>query len=258
MVEKTQLNSLIQDHHLNFKTALFFSFLVHLVFLAIILGLAKSGKGAVKEANYLVVNFIPRIEVEGLKKETPLKVPSKSQGEATAVNFSTPESKSPESNLNKDLMKTPVTESQISPTSLVNEQNPGQAPKEIIKIQPAGRQYHFPLRTNSPPAAIGLKHFYLNINEKVIRLLQDCLSLETSGAPQEKQASVKVSFTETGVLQSVTITPDSDEDLARHLQDKIPWSSLNPPWQFGLPNKEVELKIQIDSQGNIKVNTTLL
>lgn len=262
---------------MHFKKPLFYSFLIHLiVILSLIVGVYRPDQRPLKEFNYLVVDLGSLINAE---PKGPEKGLSGIQIFEFGVSGSIPElelaalpKKKISSNLpvadpeefSKALAEGPVAEDRkeenppVFHEALKPGENPLEAIKESLDRQIQMGQYRFMMRLNPQIAAVGVKHFYNNVHEHVLRLLQRSFSEETIENLLEKAASVEIFYDEDGGLQRVAITSESDHDLADLLNEKIQWNSVAPPAKFGLPNKAVKLHIGIDHNGKFDLNVNLL
>jgi len=111
---------------------------------------------------------------------------------------------------------------------------------------------------NPPVPAAGLKLYYESVNAHVLSLLQGSLSEDFRPTLTGRMAFVEIFYTERGGVQKISSTSDSDPDFAALLKEKIRWDSLASPAKFGLPNRAVKLRIDLDERGRFKLNLKLL
>lgn len=248
-----------------------FSLLIHgLILLGLIPLFFKADQRPIKEVTYWVVDLV------NLKNDEIQRPQEKAQNSRDTKAWMSPSNPDTEAQVGRgekvspdEILLAQPEKAQSVSANLDADVHPETAPAPVLDELPEkttdpmdkqvqGAPYRFLMKINLPINAAGIKLFFKNANENMLRLVNDSLAGEILNTLQDKEASVTIFFNEGGGIQKVSITPDSDDDLAFILKDNISWNSVTPPAKFGLPNKGIKFTIHVTGQGKVLVNTTLL
>jgi len=253
-----------------------YSLLIHSIILLLLLAvLYQPNQRPVKEVSHSVINLVSAIK-DGLKgPETPLpEEPHAIAGPIQPI----PEPEAPPSMGLKPTPEDglpPLQEFPLGslavPDSPSAEFPPASSPAEekrsegaVFAMQEsAGQQlqtgqYLFRMRMGDPMLGVKIKHFQRSSSAHLTGLLQSAIPEDLRKTLQGKSTVVRILYQEDGNLKEILFDSGSDEPFIQLLKDGIQWDALNAPRKFGLPFREMKVRIGIDAGGKPSSRITLL
>ena len=119
-------------------------------------------------------------------------------------------------------------------------------------------QYLFRMRMGDRMVGMKIKYFQQTSSTHLSGLIQSAIPHDLRKSLQGKSTVVRILYQEDGTLQEILFDDRSDDPFIQILRDGIQWDSLNAPRKFGLPFREMKVRIGIDAQGNPSSRITLL
>jgi hypothetical protein len=258
----------------NSKAPFFFSALIHLVALSLLLGVMyQPDKKPITKVNHWVVNLVTALKEEpkGPKSVTTedRKLPAGAILPPPAKAAPVPREKKISWNESAPLQEFPEaseplperSEQQTRPTPASPEvkkvEHSFQIMQESVNNQVQAGQYLFGMKMGDQMMPLKIKYFQKNVKDHVFALLRTTISEEMTRTLQDQSALIEISYHEDGSVQNILFSSDSHGDLPDLIKD-VEWKSLTSPIQFGLPFKVVKIRIAVDSQNRINVNLSSL
>lgn len=253
-----------------------YSLLIHSIILLFLLAVLYQPDGRpVKEISNWVVNLASIIQDGPKGPQTVL--PQESHAMAGPVQ-STPEPPAPVSAGEKisadgsvpSFQESPL-DSVAVPDSLLDEFPPAAFPSEEKKPEgavtgmqeSAGQQlqmgqYLFRMRTGDRTIGMKMKYFQKTASTHLNGFIQSAIPEDHRKSLQGKSAVVRILYQEDGTLKEILFDDPSDDPFIQILKDAIQWDALSAPRKFGLPYREMKVRIGIDASGKPSSRITLL
>lgn len=253
-----------------------YSLLIHSIILLFLLAVLYQPDGRpVKEISNWVVNLASIIQDGPKGPQTVL--PQEPHAMAGPVQ-STPEPPAPVSAGEKISADGGVPSFQESPLdwvavpdSLLDEFPPAAFPSEEKKPEGAGfamqqsagqqmqmGQYLFRMRTGDRMIGTKIKYFQKTSSAHLSGLIQSAIPEDHRKSLQGKSAVVRILYQEDGTLKEILFDDPSDDPFIQLLKEVIQWDALSAPRKFGLPFREMKVRIGIDADGKPSSRITLL
>jgi hypothetical protein len=119
-------------------------------------------------------------------------------------------------------------------------------------------QYLFRMRMGDPMLGVKIKHFQRSASAHLSGLIQSAIPEDLRKTLQGKSTVVRILYQEDGTLQEILFDSGSEDPFIQILKDGIQWDALNAPRKFGLPFREMKVRIGIDLEGKPSSRITLL
>jgi len=260
----------------HYRAPLIYSLFVHLIILLLFLGvLHLPERRPVKEVNHWVINLVSAAKEapQGTKTLLPeephiLAGPVQPAPEPPAP-VSAGEKISPDGSL-PSFQEFPRT-AEVGPESPTEESLPAPPLSEtknaegaILAIQEsAGNQlqmgqYLFRMRMGDRMMGVKIKHFQRSAGAHLNGSIQSAIPEDLRKTLQGKSTVVRILYQEDGTLQEILFDSGSEDPFIQILKDAIQWDALNAPRKFGLPFREMKVRISIDPEGKPSSRITLL
>jgi hypothetical protein len=259
-----------------FRAPLLYSLLIHSVLLALLLAvLYRPDQRPVKEVSHWVVNLVSPIMEE--PKAPQAGLPEEPQAMAGPIQPIAEARVSPSAGLNSALkeglppFQDPPLNSEALPDSPLAEFPPDASPlpeKQAEEtISPMQRsadqhlragQYLFRMRLGDRMIGTKMKYFQQTTSAHLNGFIQIAIPEDLRKTLQGKSTVVRVLYQEDGTLQEILFDDRSDEPFIQILKGAIQWDTLNAPRKFGLPFREMKVRIAIDAEGKPSSRITLL
>lgn len=220
----------------NSKASFFYSALIHLVILSLLLGVMyQPDKRPIREVNYWVVNLVTALKEEpkGPTTISPedqklptgaiLPGPMKAAPASQVRNFSWNESalfqEFPGVSEPLPEQSSQQTQPALTPLEGKKIENPGQVMQASADKQIQMGQYLFGMKMGDQMMPLKIKYFQKNLRDHVFALLRTTISEEMMRPLQNQSALVEISYREDGSLQDILLSSDSHTDLADLIKD---------------------------------------
>ncbi len=253
-----------------------YSLLIHSIILLLLLAvLCQPDQRPVKEITNSVVNLISTIKDGPKGPQTVL--PQEPHAMAGPVQ-STPEPPAPVSAGEKisadgsvpSFQESPL-DSVAVPDSFLDEFPPAAFPSEEKKPEgavtamqeSAGQQlqmgqYLFRMRMGDRLIGTKIKYFQKTSSTHLNGFIQGAIPEDLRKTLQGKSAVVRILYQEDGTLKEILFDAPFDDPFIQLLKEVIQWDALSSPRKFGLPFREIKVRIGIDADGKPSSRITLL
>ena len=124
-------------------------------------------------------------------------------------------------------------------------------------LSPTG-QYLIRMRMGDRMTGVKIKYFQQTASAHLSGLIQSAIPEDLRKTLQGKSTVVKVLYQEDGTLQEILFDDRSEDPFIQILKEVIQWDALNAPRKFGLPFREMKVRIDIDASGKPSSRITLL
>ncbi|MGE5252897.1 MAG: hypothetical protein ACM3N7_02955 [Planctomycetaceae bacterium] len=259
-----------------YRAPLLYSLLIHSVLLALLLALFyRPDQRPVKEVGHWGVNLVSPIMEEPKSPQTVL--PEEPQAMAGSIQPVAEARVSASAGLNSALeegllpfQESPLN-SEASPDSPLAEFPPAVSPppekraeETVFPMQQSADQhlragqYFFRMRFGDRMIVTKMKYFQQTTSAHLNGCIQIAIPEDLRKTLQGKSTLVRVLYQEDGTLREILFDDRSDEPFIQILKDAIPWDTLNAPRKFGLPFREMKVRIAIDAEGKPSSRITLL
>jgi hypothetical protein len=255
---------------------LIYSLFVHLIILLLFLGvLHLPERRPVKEVNHWVINLVSAVKeapqgpktllpeeshiLAGPVQPAPKPLAPVSPGEKTSPagsvlsfqEFPQTAEVGPESQTQESLPAPPLSETKNAEGAIL-------AMQESADNQLQMGQYLFRMRMGDQMMGVRMKYFQRSASAHLSGLIQGAIPEEIRKTLQGKSTVVRILYQEDGTLQEILFDSGSEDPFIQILKDGIHWDTLNAPRKFGLPFREIKVRIGIDSEGKPSSRITLL
>ena len=119
-------------------------------------------------------------------------------------------------------------------------------------------QYLFRMRLGDRMTGTKIKYFQKTSSAHLSGLIQSAIPEDLRKTLQGKSTVVRILYQEDGTLQEILFDSGSEDPFIQILKDGIQWDALNAPRKFGLPFREMKVRIGIDLEGKPSSRITLL
>ncbi len=119
-------------------------------------------------------------------------------------------------------------------------------------------QYLFRMRFGDRMIGTKIKYFQKTSSAHLSGLIQSGIPEELRKSLQGKSTVVRILYQEDGTLQEILFDDRSEDPFIQILKDGIQWDTLNAPRKFGLPFREMKVRIGIGPEGKPSSRITLL
>ena len=119
-------------------------------------------------------------------------------------------------------------------------------------------QYLFRMGMGDRMTGVKMKYFQQTATAHLTGLIQSAIPEDLRKTLQGKSTVVRILYQEDGTLQEILFDDRSEDPLIQTLKDGIKWDALNTPRKFGLPFREMQVRIAIDPEGKPSSRITLL
>ena len=119
-------------------------------------------------------------------------------------------------------------------------------------------QYLFRMRMGDRMIGMKIKYFQQTASTHLNGFIQSAIPEDLRKTLQGKSTVVRILYQEDGTLQEILFDSGSDDPFIQLLKDAIQWDTLNAPRKFGLPFREMKVRIGIDLEGKPSSRITLL
>lgn len=259
-----------------YAVPVFSSLFIHsVILLFLLMVLYQPERRPVKEVSHSVINLVSTI------KEGPKGSPSVLPEETHAISGPvqpTPEPPAPVSASEKISADGSLSSFQESPPdsvavpdSLLDEFPPASSPNEekgaegatFAMQQSAGQQlqmgqYLFRMRMGDRMIGTKIKYFQKTSSAHLMGLIQSAIPEDLRKTLQGKSTVVRILYQDDGTLKEIHFDDPSDDPFIQILKEVIQWDTLNGPPKFGLPFREIKVRIGIDASGKPSSRITLL
>lgn len=255
---------------------LLYSLFIHLIIVLLLLAvLYQPDRRPVKEVSHWVVNLVSAIKDGPKGPQTVL--PEEPHAIAGPIQ-PTPEPPAPPSIGVKSALEDgllPFHESALDsatvPDTPSTEFPPASSPAEekrakeaVFAMQQSADQlsqtgqYLFRMRLGDRMIGTKMKYFQQTASAHLNGFIQSAIPEDLRKTLQGKSAVVRILYQEDGTLQEILFDSGSEDAFIQLLKDGIQWDALNAPRKFGLPFREMKVRIGIDSEGKPSSRITLL
>lgn len=253
-----------------------YSLFTHSIILLFLLAvLYQPDRRPVKEVSHWVVNLVSGIK-EGPKGPQTV-LPEESHAIAGPIQ-PTPEPPAPPSIGVKSALEDgllPFHESALDsatvPDTPSTEFPPAASPAEEKRAEGAAfamqqsadqlsqtGQYLFRMRLGDRMIGTKIKYFQQTASAHLNGFIQSAIPEDLRKTLQGKSTVVRILYQEDGTFQEILFDSASDDPFIQILKDGIQWDALNAPRKFGLPFREMKVRIGIDLEGKPSSRITLL
>jgi hypothetical protein len=255
---------------------LLYSLFIHLIILLLLLALLyQPDHRPVKEVSHWVINLVSAIK-DGPKGPQPvlpeephaIAGPIQPTPEPPAPSFMEVKS-APEDGL-LPLQEFPL-DSLAVPDSPSSEFPPASFPAEekraeeaVLAMQQSADQlsqtgqYVFRMRMGDRMIGMKIKYFQQTASAHLSGLIQSAIPEDLRKTLQGKSTVVRILYQEDGTLQEILFDSGSEDPFIQILKDGIKWDALNAPRRYGLPFREMKVRIGLDAEGKPSSRITLL
>jgi hypothetical protein len=253
-----------------------YSLLIHSMILLLLLAvLYQPDRRPVKEVSHSVINLVSTIKdgpkgpqsvlpeethaISGPVQPTPEPPAPVSANEKISSDESVPSFQ--ESPL--DSLAVPDSPSaEFPPASSPSEEKKPEGAAFAMK-QSAGQQlqmgqYLFRMRMGDRMIGTKIKYFQKTSSAHLSGLIQGAIPEDLRKTLQGKSTVVRILYQEDGTLKEILFDPGSDGSFIQLLKDGIQWDAMSAPGKFGLPFREMHVRIAIDPEGKPSTRITLL
>jgi len=119
-------------------------------------------------------------------------------------------------------------------------------------------QYVFRMRMGDRMIGTKIKYFQKTASAHLNGSIQSAIPEDLRKTLQGKSTVVRILYQEDGTLQEILFDDRSEDPFIQILKDGIQWDALNAPRKFGLPFREMQVRIEIDPEGKPSSRITLL
>ncbi len=255
---------------------LLYSLFIHSIILVLLLAvLYRPDQRPVKEVSHWVVNLVSGIKEGPKGPETVL--PEEAHAMAGPIR-PIPEPQAPPSMGVRSTLEDgflPFQESPLDsvalphrpsaefpPASSTSEEKPAEgsvlAMQESADKQLQSGQYLFRMGFGDRMIGPKIKYFQQTATAHLSGLIQSAIPEDLRKTLQGKSTEVRILYREDGTLQEILFDSGSEDPFIQILKDGIQWDALNAPRNFGLPFREMKVRIGIDPEGKPSSRITLL
>jgi hypothetical protein len=255
---------------------LLYSLFIHLIILLLLLALLyQPDHRPVKEVSHWVINLVSAIK-DGPKGPQPV-LPEEPHAIAGPIQ-PIPESQPSPSIGVKSVLEDGLLPFQESPLDSVSvpdspsaEFSPAFSPAEEKQAEGAAfamqqsadqqlqtGQYLFRMRLGDRMIGTKIKYFQQTASAHLNGFIQSAIPEDLRKTLQGKSTVVRVLYQEDGTLQEILFDSGSEDPFIQILKDGIQWDALNAPRKFGLPFREMKVRIGLDAEGKPSSRITLL
>jgi len=243
---------------------LLYSLIIHSIILLFLLAvLYQPDQRPVKEVSHWVVNLVSGIK-EGPKGPQTV-LPEEPHAIAGPIQ-PTPEPPAPPSMEVKSALKDgllPFHESALdpppaSPAEEKRSEGAVFAMQESADQQLQMGQYLFRMRLGDRMVGMKMKYFQQTASTHLNGCIQSAIPEDLRKTLQGKSTVVRILYQEDGTLKEILFDSGSEDPFIQILKDGIQWDALNAPRKFGLPFREMKVRIGIDLEGKPSSRITLL
>jgi hypothetical protein len=255
---------------------LLYSLFIHSIILLFLLAvLYQPDRRPVKEVSHWVVNLVSAI------KEGPKGPQAVLPEEPHAIAGPIQPIPKPEAPSSMGLKSTaedgllPLQESSLNslavPESPSAEFSPPASPAEekraeeaVLAMQQSADQlsqtgqYVFRMRMGDRMIGMKIKYFQQTASAHLSGLIQSAIPEDLRKTLQGKSTVVRILYQEDGTLQEILFDSGSEDPFIQILKDGIKWDALNAPRRYGLPFREMKVRIGLDAEGKPSSRITLL
>ena len=119
-------------------------------------------------------------------------------------------------------------------------------------------QYLFRVRLGDRMTGTKIKYFQKTSSAHLSGLIQSAIPEDLRKTLQGKSTVVRILYQEDGTLQEILFDDRSEDSFIQILKEVIQWDTLNAPRKYGLPFREMKVRIGIDAEGKPSSRITLL
>jgi len=119
-------------------------------------------------------------------------------------------------------------------------------------------QFLFRMRMGDRMIGAKMRYFQKTSSAQLSGLIQSAIPEDLRKALQGKWTVVRILYQEDGSLQEILFDDPSGDPFIQILKGGIQWDTLNAPRKFGLPFREMKVRIGIDAEGKPSSRITLL
>jgi hypothetical protein len=242
---------------------LLYSLIIHSIILLFLLAvLYQPDRRPVKEVSHWVVNLVSTIKDGPKGPQTVL--PEEPHAIAGPIQ-PTPEPQAPPSVEVKSALEDgflPFHESALDPPASPTEEKRAEgavfAMQESADQQLQMGQYLFRMRLGDRMIGVKMKYFQQTSSAHLSGLIQSAIPEDLRKTLQGKSTVVRILYQEDGTLQEILFDSGSEDPFIQILKDGIQWDALKAPRKFGLPFREMKVRIGLDAEGKPSSRITLL
>jgi hypothetical protein len=255
---------------------LLYSLFIHSIILLLLLAvLYQPDRRPVKEVSHWVINLVSAAKeapqgpktllpeeshiLAGPVQPAPEPPAPVSAGEKTSPDGSVPSFQEfpltaevgPESPTEESLPAPPLSETKNAEGAIL-------AMQENAGNQLLMGQYLFRMRMGDRMVGMKLKYFQQTASTHLNGCIQSAIPEDLRKTLQGKSTVVRILYQEDGTLKEILFDSGSDDPFIQLLKDGIQWDALNAPRKFGLPFREIKVRIGLDAEGKPSSRITLL
>jgi hypothetical protein len=138
------------------------------------------------------------------------------------------------------------------------------AEKAIVAMQQSADhlsqpgEYLFRMRMGDRMIGMKMKYFQQSASAHLNGSIRSAIPEDLRKTLQGKSTVVRILYQEDGTLKEILFDSDSEDPFIQVLKEGIQWDALNAPRKFGLPFREIQVRISIDPEGKPSSRITLL
>jgi hypothetical protein len=114
------------------------------------------------------------------------------------------------------------------------------------------------MQMRSQMAVVNMRQFYKNAGDTAQKTVLDSLRPDLRRNYPGDSALVELSYDRQGTMAHMCVASATDENLAHMLEHAVNWISVASPATYNLPNRKVLLRVDVGTDGGIRVGVELL